>query len=129
MIILSKTDLVVLNIIENYLKKIYYLSSIENINRDYLEFGIFTGSLFCHSMRFRKAILKLNANCLKTKFYGFDTFSSFGIINEESKHPFYTDSIFGTRYSKVHKRVAKIGCNLPCWIGCRVIVASETKIN
>ena len=33
------------------LKKVHYLSAIESIEGDYLEFGVFNGSSFCHSIR------------------------------------------------------------------------------
>jgi len=112
-IFLARTNPAIIHNIEKYLviKKVHYLSAIENIDGDYLEFGIFTGSSFCHSMRCCKAMSKLNPNILKTKFFGFDSFSGFGKINEEDKHPFYTDENFDTNYDKVHKRVEKIGGN------------------
>ena len=31
-------------------KKVHYLSTIEEMEGDYLEFGVFTGSSFCHSI-------------------------------------------------------------------------------
>ena len=36
--------------IEKYyiLKKVHYLSTIEGVEGDYLKFGVFTGSSFCH---------------------------------------------------------------------------------
>ena len=33
------------------LKKVHYLSAIENVEGDYLGFGVFTGSSFCHAIR------------------------------------------------------------------------------
>ena len=42
------------------LKKVHYLSAIENVEGDYLEFGVFTGSSFCHSIRCCKKLAKLN---------------------------------------------------------------------
>jgi hypothetical protein len=113
-LILAKINPAIIHNIEKYLiiKKVHYLSAIENIDGDYLEFGVFTGSSFCHSMRCCKAMSKLNPIVLKTKFYGFDSFSGFGKLNEEDKHPFYTDVNFGTSYNKVYKRVEKTRGNL-----------------
>ena len=75
---------------------------------DYLEFGVYTGSSFCHSIRCCKYTEKLNPKVLNTKFYGFDSFSGFGEISEEDKHPFYTDSNFDTSFENVNNRVKKI---------------------
>ena len=85
-----------------------WYTAIENIDWDYLEFGVFTGSSFCHSMWCCKAMSKLNPNVLKTKLYRFDSFSGFGKINEEDKHLFYTNVNFDTSYKNVCKRVEKI---------------------
>jgi hypothetical protein len=92
----------------NVIKKVHYLSSIEDIEGDYLEFGVFTGSSFCHSIRCCKYTEKLNPKVSNTKFYGFDSFSGFGEISEEDKHPFYTDSNFDTSFENVNNRVKKI---------------------
>jgi O-methyltransferase len=93
------------------LKKVHYLSAIENIEGDYLEFGIFTGSSFCHSIRCCKKLAKMNPNLLKTKFFGFDSFSGFGNLNDDDKHPFYADENFSTDLSAVTSRVQRIAQN------------------
>ena len=94
------------------LKKVHYLSAIENIEGDYLEFGVFTGSSFSHSIRCCQKMQKLNPKVLGTKFYGFDSFSGFGEIIEEDIHPFYTDENFSTSLAAVEKRVARAAKNL-----------------
>ena len=38
------------------LKKIHHMSAVEETEGDYLEFGVFTGSSFCHSIRCVKNI-------------------------------------------------------------------------
>ncbi|MBQ4132893.1 MAG: class I SAM-dependent methyltransferase [Desulfovibrionaceae bacterium] len=88
------------------LKKVHYLSAIEDISGDYLEFGVFTGSSFCHSLRCCKNLLKLNPELDKTKFYGFDSFAGFGELSEEDEHPFYKDENFATSLKAVEKRAA-----------------------
>ena len=50
------------------LKKIFYLSAIEDIEGEYLEFGIYTGSSFCHSIRCAKQLVKINPEIEKMKF-------------------------------------------------------------
>jgi len=70
-LILAKINPAIIHNIEKYLiiKKVHYLSAIENIDGDYLEFGVFTGSSFRYSIRFCKAMVKLNPNVLKTNFF------------------------------------------------------------
>lgn len=96
--------------IEKYhtLKKVHYLSAIEDVEGDYLEFGVFTGSSFCHSIRCCKKLAKLNPKTLNTLFYGFDSFSGFGTLGEDDKHPFYTDENFATDMQTVDRRVRRV---------------------
>lgn len=94
------------------LKKVHYLSAIEYVEGDYLEFGVFTGSSFCHSIRCCKKLAKLNPNIMNTKFYGFDSFAGFGDLKEDDKHPFYTDENFETSLSTVERRVKRVAGSL-----------------
>ncbi|MBU3578656.1 hypothetical protein ICN17_01390 [Polynucleobacter sp. 73C-SIWE] len=104
----------VIHNLEKYhvLKKVHYLSAIENVEGDYLEFGVFTGSSFSHSIRCCQKMQKLNPKVLNTKFYGFDSFSGFGEISEEDVHPFYTDENFSTSLKAVEKRVSRAARNI-----------------
>jgi len=90
------------------LKKVHYLSAIEQIHGDYLEFGIYTGSSFCHSIRCCKQLSRLHPAILDSKFYGFDSFSGFGTLSEADRHPFYTDANFATDKHKVEQRVRRV---------------------
>ncbi len=90
------------------LKKVHYLSAIEDVGGDYLEFGVFTGSSFCHSIRCCKKLAKLNPKTRNTKFYGFDSFAGFGTLAEDDKHPFYTDENFATSLQAVNRRVQRV---------------------
>ena len=103
----------VIHNLEKYytLKKVHYLSAIEEIEGDYLEFGVFTGSSFCHSIRCNRKLSYLNPSTLSTKFFGFDSFQGFGEIEEDDKHSFYTDENFDTDFVKVKNRVAKVAKN------------------
>jgi len=94
------------------LKKVHYLSSIEDVGGDYLEFGVFTGSSFCHSIRCCRRMSKLNPKVLGTRFFGFDSFSGFGTLSEDDKHAFYTDENFETSLLQVNKRVAKVAVGI-----------------
>jgi O-methyltransferase len=90
------------------LKKIHYLSSIENMEGDYLEFGVYVGSSFCASIKSCRSCEYLSENNKLTKFYGFDSFDGFGDIPDIDKHPFFTDFNFKTSYDAVMKRVKKV---------------------
>ena len=108
--IIANINPAIVHNIEKYytLKKVHYLSAIEDVKGDYLEFGVFTGSSFCHSIRCCKKLSKLNPSILETTFYGFDSFSGFGTLIEDDKHPFYTDENFATSAKNVNSRVKKV---------------------
>jgi len=100
--------------VEKYMiiKKVHYLSAIEDIEGDYLEFGVFSGSSFCHSIRCCTKLWSLNPKIQNTKFYGFDSFAGFGELHEGDIHPFYNDENFATSYSSVYKRALRLA---PDW--------------
>ena len=107
-VLISKINPAVIHNIEKYyaLKKIHYLSSIEDLKGDYLEFGVFTGSSFCHSMRcYRNVFDDFKKN--QMRFYGFDSFDGFGEIDGDDAHAFYTDQNFKTNFAKVNNRAKK----------------------
>ena len=104
----------VMHNLEKYyaLKKVFYLSAIEDIEGDYLEFGVFQGSSFLHAIRCCRKLAKLNPRLTETKFYGFDSFAGFGSLHEEDKHPYYTDENFTTSLSQVEHRIRKASDNI-----------------
>ena len=61
-VIIANLNPAITHNIEKYkaIKKAFYISSIENINGDYFEFGVFTGSSFCHAIRCAKALEKFD---------------------------------------------------------------------
>ena len=90
------------------LKKVHYLSAIENIEGDYLEFGVFNGSSFCHSIRcYKKSRHFADSVKSETRFIGFDSFEGFGDLKEGDEHSFYTDENFSTNFMDVDKRVKR----------------------
>ncbi len=104
----------VIHNLEKYMiiKKVHYLAAIEDLEGDYLEFGVFTGSSFCHSIRCYRKTTYLRKSSQNMKFYGFDSFSGFGEIQQEDIHSFYTDENFETDKIAVEKRVNKVKQNL-----------------
>ena len=87
------------------LKKAFYLTALEQLQGDYLEFGVFTGSSFVLAMRAHKKLKYLGK--LDTKFYGFDSFSGFGKVSKEDAHPFYLDDIFNIDAERVTRNIKK----------------------
>jgi O-methyltransferase len=100
----------VIHNIEKYfaLKKVHYLSAVEDIEGDYLEFGVFKGSSFCHSIRCAHSLKKIHPSVKSTRFYGFDSFEGFGDLLEDDVHSFYTNENFETNYEFVDNRVRKM---------------------
>lgn len=87
------------------LKKAFYLTALERLEGDYFEFGVFTGSSFVSAIRIHRR-LKFLGN-VHTKFYGFDSFSGFGKVSDNDRHPFYLDNIFQVNAEKVVKNINK----------------------
>ena len=98
----------VIHNIEKYyaIKKVHYLTAVEHLEGDYLEFGVFTGSSFTHSIRCTRSMEKIYPGIKNCKFFGFDSFEGFGLLDEGDEHPFYTDENFETSFATVYKRVA-----------------------
>tara|TARA_B100001057_G_C22766490_1_gene917844 strand:+ start:125 stop:838 length:714 start_codon:yes stop_codon:yes gene_type:complete len=98
------------NTISKYLaiKKALYITAHEEINGNYLEFGVFTGSSFNYAIKVNKKIEKIfgKSDC---EFIGFDSFKGFGKVKKEDIHPGYSDNIFSVNERKVIKNINKIG--------------------
>ena len=109
--IIARINPAIIHNIEKYyaIKKVHYLSSIEDIEGDYLEFGVYTGSSFCHSIRCYKKSRDLSGKVKsETRFIGFDSFEGFGDLKEGDEHSFYADENFSTNFMDVDKRVRRI---------------------
>ena len=108
--IVSKFNPFVLHNFDKYvaIKKAFFYSSLEKIEGDYFEFGVFTGSSFCHAIQCARANKKYDNNLDNIKFYGFDSFEGFGDLSDDEKHVFFTKENFNSDYNKVIKRVRKM---------------------
>ena len=75
-VIIANLNPAITHNIEKYkaIKKAFYISSIENINGDYFEFGVFTGSSFCHAIRCAKALEKFDDQLKMIYLKDFATF-------------------------------------------------------
>jgi hypothetical protein len=107
--LIARINPAIVHNLEKYaiLRKVHYLSAIEDIAGDYLEFGVYSGSSFSHSIRCCRSLRHLNPNVSMTRFFGFDSFAGFGSVPEADKHPFYTDINFTTSFEKVNRRVSR----------------------
>ncbi len=108
--IFAKINPLVVHNVSKYMiiKKAFFFSAIEKVRGDYFEFGVFTGSSFCHAIRCAKSNIKYDSSLHKTKFYGFDSFEGFGDLPDYDKHDFFKNENFKCNYNKVVKRVKKL---------------------
>lgn len=89
------------------IKKALYLTALDKVEGDYLEFGVFTGSSFICAMRTHKSLRYLGD--IETNFHGFDSFEGFGEISEYDRHSFYIDNTFKVDSKKIIKEIEKYG--------------------
>jgi len=89
----------------------HFLTGIEAVEGDYLEFGVFTGSSFAHSVRSYKKLGEFNQRKGPVRFFGFDSFEGFGESEDENQHPFFQDSNFVWPVERVLKRASKLARN------------------
>jgi len=110
--LISKMNPVMMHNLEKYkiIHHAFYLTAIEGVDGDYLEFGVFTGSSFCHAIRCYNNNYKWEEGLI-TKFYGFDSFQGFGTLSHKDQHPFYNDLNFSVDSASVKHRINKVGSN------------------
>lgn len=81
------------------IKNIWVNINLDNIEGDYIEFGIFKGKSLYHSYKSYKKVCNLDG----VTFYGLDSFD--GFPNEN--HHFYRRENFKTSYEKVFRQFKK----------------------
>jgi hypothetical protein len=91
------------------LKKAFYLTALENLQGDYLEFGVFTGGSLVFATKADRSMawMKGKDSRNETRFFGFDSFQGFGENTPSEQHPFYKDDIFAVNYEKVRRNIEK----------------------
>ena len=107
---IAKINPLVVHNISKYMiiKKVFFFSAIEKVQGDYFEFGVLTGSSFCHAIRCAESNIKYDSSLHKINFYGFDSFEGFGDLPDYDKHDFFQNENFKSNYKKVVKRVKKL---------------------
>lgn len=107
--ILSRISPTIEHNVQKYqaLRKAFYLTALEHLKGDYLEFGVFTGSSFVFALRINRRLKALGD--FGTRFFGFDSFSGFGKVDEKEKHPFYLDINFSVNQERVMRNIRNHG--------------------
>lgn len=89
------------------LKKAFYLTSLDGVEGDYLEFGVFTGSSMSAAIEMQRKDIVSRGK--PVRFVGFDSFAGFGNLSDKEKdHPFFKDSFFKTDVASVQKRLSAL---------------------
>jgi O-methyltransferase len=87
------------------LNKIFYYIAYEEIKGDYFEFGLFQGTSFIAAMRAFKKYKKNQS--IERNFFGFDSFSGIGKLDEDDIHPTYKTGLFKTNKNIIKNRIKK----------------------
>ncbi|RJQ17483.1 MAG: hypothetical protein C4560_08640 [Nitrospiraceae bacterium] len=86
------------------LKKAFFHCSLEKLEGDYMEYGVFEGTSFISAFMNDYRINKSRTN---RKYIGFDSFEGFKFSEDIDKHPFFREGDFKSSYDFVQKRVSK----------------------
>ncbi|KCZ85722.1 hypothetical protein HAD_08555 [Hyphomonas adhaerens MHS-3] len=87
------------------LQKAFYLTNLESIPGDYMEFGMFEGTSFIGAFEANRKTG--TSESPKRKFWGYDSFEGFKYSDEKDRHPFFREGDFKSSYDKVSKRIRK----------------------
>src|SRR5689334_701032 len=93
------------------IKSAFYLTAIDHIPGDYLEFGVFTGSSFVMAMKSYRQMRSISPE--PARFFGFDSFEGFGDVPKEDKHPFYTNLVFKSDADIARRNIKRRAKGLP----------------
>jgi hypothetical protein len=89
------------------LKKAFYLTTIDGVEGDYIEFGVFSGSSMSCALHCARTT-RLGKLKETSQFFGFDSFEGFGDVSDKDRHLFFTDNNFAVNLVKVKKRLNRI---------------------
>ena len=107
--------------------KVHYLTLFDGVEGDYLEFGVYKGSSFIHSINSFKQNKKILNSRIERSFYGFDSFEGFENIKEIDNHPFYKDLNFVRDFKKISVTPSKYGIKKAAIIFSDADVYSASK--
>jgi O-methyltransferase len=97
----------------NFFKDSFFLLNLEQVEGDYIEFGVFDGTSLIAAYESNKASSKkdgltMNNDGPKRKFFGFDSFEEgFKIFDKSDVHPSWINGNLTSSYEKTNKRISK----------------------
>ena len=97
----------------NFFKDSFFSLNLEQVEGDYVEFGVFDGTSLISAYESNKVSSKKNGLTMniegpKRKFFGFDSFEEgFKIFDKRDEHPSWIDGNLGSSYKKTTKRIGK----------------------
>ena len=98
-------------------RKIFFYLNFENIEGDYLEFGVYEGSSMISAYYANKSTSKVDNIVItkrppERKFIGFDSFEKgFKYFVKEDKHENWYEGLLQSSYIKTKKKIEKISKN------------------
>tara|TARA_B100001250_G_scaffold414031_1_gene450314 strand:+ start:1266 stop:1997 length:732 start_codon:yes stop_codon:yes gene_type:complete len=97
----------------NFLKDSFFLLNLEQVEGDYIEFGVFDGTSLIAAYESNKTSSKKNGLTMnydgpKRKFFGFDSFEEgFKVFDKNDAHPSWIEGNLSSSYKKTKKRISK----------------------
>lgn len=97
----------------NFFKDSFFMLNLEQVEGDYVEFGVFDGTSLISAYETNKVSRKkdgltMNTDGPERKFYGFDSFEEgFKIFDKSDEHPSWIDGNLTSSYEKTKKRIKK----------------------
>ena len=97
----------------NFFKDSFFLLNLEQVEGDYIEFGVFDGTSLIAAYEANKSSSKknnltMNKDGPTRKFFGFDSFEEgFKIFDKSDAHPSWIDGNLTSSYEKTKKRISK----------------------
>ena len=97
----------------NFFKDSFFLLNLDQVEGDYVEFGVFDGTSLISAYESNKVSSKIDGLTMnkegpKRKFFGFDSFEEgFKIFDKRDEHPSWIDGNLKSSYEKTTKRISK----------------------
>ena len=87
------------------LKKALYLVNLENVEGDYVEFGMYEGTSFIGAFEAHKSTRQPNS--APRAFWGYDSFEGFKYTTDRDVHPFFREGEFKSSYDFTRRRIER----------------------
>jgi hypothetical protein len=87
------------------IKKAMFAVDLDQLDGDYLEFGVFDGTSFIAAYKCWQTTRYKDSP--ERAFYGFDSFNGFKYFDPSDAHPVWTEGAFASDYADVSQRVGR----------------------